>query len=68
MDRTVLVATCWFVTWTFVGYFICGPMELFGLYGGGFSGAIGGFAFALLTTIAWPWILPDFIWNWMDEE
>jgi hypothetical protein len=43
-------------------------MELFGLYGGGYSGAIGGFVFALLTTFAWPWILPDFVWNWLDEE
>jgi hypothetical protein len=68
MDRTVVVATLWFALWIAVGYVLAGPLELFGLFGGGISGAIGGFVFALFSTFAWPWLLPNFIWRWMDKD
>ena len=65
MNRTVFVAFCWFVVWTSAGGAVGKLLEI---YGGGVSGSVYGFLFALMTTFAWPWILPDFIWSWMDEE
>jgi hypothetical protein len=64
MNRTVLVTFCWFVVWTSVGGAVGKLLEI---EGGGVSGSIYGCLFALMTTFAWPWILPDFIWNWMDR-
>ena len=61
MDRIAIVAWCWFVFWTGLGTAIGG---LFGTPG---TGALSGFAFALLATFAWPLIMPDTISNWMDD-
>ena len=60
-DRVALLAICWFVVWTLVGAYIGRQIGLHG------SGIVGGFFFALVTTFAWPWVLPNFIWEWMDE-
>ncbi len=60
-DRIALVAVCWFAIWIGVGAWAGREAGLPG------SGIIGGFFLALLTTFAWPWVLPNFVWQWMDE-
>lgn len=64
MDRTAFFAFCWFCVWTAVGTVIAKYLEI---YGGGVSGGMYGFVFALVTTLAWPWILPDAVWAWLDQ-
>jgi hypothetical protein len=61
VDRVALVALCWFVLWTAIGIAIG---VLFGTPG---TGAVSGFVFALLATLAWPWLMPDSINDWMDD-
>ncbi len=61
VDRVALVAVCWFLMWISIGVAIG---SLFGTPG---TGAISGFWFALLATLAWPWVIPDFVANWMDD-
>jgi hypothetical protein len=63
-DRIALVAACWFVLWTAVGYHASEWI----LLEGSDSGLIAGFVFAFLSSFGWPQILPRFILNWMDGE
>ena len=49
--------------WLWIGFGIAIGL-LFGTPG---TGAISGFWFALLATLAWPWLMPDSITNWMDD-
>ena len=60
-DRVALVGFCWFALWTSVGTALGRWLQLPG------SCTIAGFFFALVTIFAWPWVLPDFVWTWMDE-
>jgi hypothetical protein len=60
-DRVALFAIFWFVAWTLAGAYLGRYFEL------NITGYVGGFIFALLTTFAWPWLLPNFIWKWMND-
>jgi hypothetical protein len=62
MDRVAIVAWCWFVLWVVFGY-ATGTL----LFNTPWTGALSGFAFALLATFAWPWVMPERINNWMDD-
>jgi hypothetical protein len=68
MGRIAIVAACWFAFWMTVGSVVGG---LTGGPGGGVSngiyfGAFNGAWWAVLTSFAWPWILPDRLERWMD--
>jgi hypothetical protein len=68
MRRVALVAACWFLFWMTLGSVIGG---LKGGPGGGVSngiyfGAFNGAWWAVLTSFAWPWIMPERIARWMD--
>lgn len=61
VDRVAVVAVCWFVVWIAVGITIGVLLDTPG------TGAVSGFFFALLATLAWPWLMPDSINDWMDD-
>jgi hypothetical protein len=67
MRRVALVAAGWFALWmtlrALAGYLAGGPHggKANGLYCGIFNGAW----LALLTSFAWPWIMPKRIDDWM---
>ena len=61
MDRVALLAFIWFVFWTTVGVIIGRWLETPGFW------TVGGFVFALLTVLIWPYILPNRLLDWMDE-
>jgi hypothetical protein len=61
MDRIALVALCWFLFWTGLGV-VTG--KLLGMPG---TATLLGFLFALFSTFAWPWIMPEAISNWMNH-
>lgn len=68
MGRVAIVAGCWFAFWMTVGSVVGG---LTGGPGGGvtngiYFGAFNGAWWAVLTSFAWPWILPDSLERWMD--
>jgi hypothetical protein len=67
MGRTAVVVGFWFAMWmiagaAFGGYTAPKP-DLFanGIYYGAFNGA----ALALVSSFAWPWIMPRAIDRWM---
>jgi hypothetical protein len=62
MDRVAIVAWCWFIVWIGLGYAIGGL-----ILGTPLTGAVTGFWFALLATLAWPWVMPERINAWMDD-
>jgi hypothetical protein len=62
MDRVAIVAWCWFIVWTALGYAV-GAV----LFATPLTGAISGFSVALLATVAWPWVMPEAINAWMDD-
>jgi hypothetical protein len=62
MDRVALVAWCWFLLWTGMGVAIGTLLET------PWTGALLGFFSALLGTLAWPWIMPEAINAWMNQE
>jgi hypothetical protein len=62
MDRVALVACFWFVFWTASG------VVLGGLSGAPGMGTLLGFFFALFSTFAWPWIMPEAVNTWMNHE
>jgi hypothetical protein len=67
MGRTALVAGLWFAFWMIAGAALGGWLApkteavSTGIYFGLFNGAF----FAVLTSFAWPWIMPRFIDRWM---
>jgi hypothetical protein len=63
MDRVAIVASCWFILWVVLGLAI-GSVG----FNTPWTGGLTGFAFALLAMLAWPWIMPEPINAWMDEE
>jgi hypothetical protein len=62
MDRVALVAWCWFVFWTGLGVILGKLLEAPG------TGTLLGFFFALFSTFAWPWIMPEAINKWMNSD
>jgi hypothetical protein len=69
MGRTAVVALFWFSFWMIaggaLGGFLARKPDLVsnGIYFGVFNGAF----FAVLTSFAWPWIMPRFIDRWMSR-
>jgi hypothetical protein len=61
MDRVALVAICWFAFWVVVGVVLGRYLEMPGF------GGIYGFVFALVSVFAWPWVLPNWLLDWMDS-
>jgi hypothetical protein len=62
MDRVAIVAFCWFALWIALGT-LCGAL----LSNPG-TGSVLGFFFALLATPAWPWVMPEAVNEWMDDQ
>ena len=68
MRRVAVVAGCWFLFWMALGAIIGGlsggPRAdvAKGIYFGAFNGTL----WAVLTSFAWPWIMPDSVERWMD--
>jgi hypothetical protein len=60
--RVTLFLTCWLALWTAIGlgigFVFRTPM----------TGMIDGFIFAVLSTFLWPWIVPNFLDDWMDGQ
>ena len=74
MRRVAVVAGCWFLFWMVLGAVIGGlsggPRAdvANGVYFGAFYfGAFNGALWAVITSFAWPWIMPDSIERWMDR-
>ena len=70
MKRVALVAAVWFVFWIVVGSVVGG---LTGGQGGGvqngiYFGAFNGAWWAVFTSFAWPWIMPERLDRWMHSS
>jgi hypothetical protein len=61
VNRVPLVAVCWFIVWTTVGFLVGRLTDTPGYY------TVLGFVFALVSIFAWPLIFPDSLQDWMDE-
>ena len=59
-NRVPLIAVCWFALWTTVGFFIGRLLDTPGTY------TVLGFVFGLVTIFAWPFVLPNWLQDWMD--
>jgi hypothetical protein len=65
MARVFIVTGCWFVSWMVVGAVVS---VLFRGVDGLFAGAMNGAWLAVLTSFAWPWVMPDSISRWMENK
>jgi hypothetical protein len=67
MGRTAFVAGLWFAFWMIVGAAIGGwsAPKTESVSTGAYFGLFNGAFFAVLTSFAWPWIMPRFIDRWM---
>jgi len=68
MGRIVIVAGCWYLLWiaiaaAFVGL-TGGPSR--GIADALYFGLLHGAWLALVTSFAWPWIMPERVNRWMD--
>ena len=68
MGRVAIVAACWFAFWMTAGAVVGG---LTGGSGGGvtngiYFGMFDGATWAVITSFAWPWIMPEAVDRWMD--
>ncbi len=69
MGRTAAIAGAWFIVWMIVGAAIGGltapkpDLVTNGIYYGIFNGAF----FAMITSFAWPWIMPRVVDRWMSR-
>jgi hypothetical protein len=67
MGRVAIVAGCWFLFWmavaSIVGALTAGPSR--GIPYALYFGMLHGAWLALLTSFAWPWIMPASIDRWM---
>lgn len=61
--QVVVFFTGWLIFWMGVGATI--GVVAFGLP---WAGIVNGFIFAVLATFTWPWLMPEFIDNWMDDN
>ena len=69
MGRIAIVAGCWYLLWiaiaaVFTGL-TSGPSR--GIADALYFGLLHGAWLALLTSFAWPWIMPERIDHWMDR-
>jgi hypothetical protein len=65
MRRVFIVSGLWFILWMSIGIMLG---VFFRGVDGLFVGAMNGAWVALLTSFAWPWIMPESITNWMDNK
>src|SRR5215212_1559345 len=65
MRRVFIVSGCWFILWMTMGVMVS---VLFRGVDGLFAGAMNGAWLAVLTSFAWPWIMPDSISRWMENK
>ncbi|MEA3027368.1 MAG: hypothetical protein QOF91_2653 [Alphaproteobacteria bacterium] len=61
VDRVALVGWLWFIGWIVAGDLIGRWFEMPG------TGLVVGFLFALITVPAWPWVMPEFVDDWMYD-
>ena len=61
IDRVAVVGWLWFI-----GFIIAGDLVGRGMGMPG-TGMVFGFLVALLGVLAWPWVLPASLDNWMHE-
>ncbi len=60
--QVAVFLTGWLVFWMGAG------AVLGLLFGTPWAGSVNGFLFAIVATFAWPWIMPAFIDDWMDDD
>jgi hypothetical protein len=67
MGRVALVAAIWFAFWIVVGSTVGGLTggNAGGVQNGIYFGAFNGAWWALFTSFAWPWIMPERLDRWM---
>ena len=65
MRRVFIVSGCWFILWMSIGVIVG---VLFRGVDGLFAGAMNGAWLAVLTSFAWPWVMPDSISRWMENK
>lgn len=61
-DRVAFIALLWFAFWIIGGGLIG---HFFGIPG---TGMVLGFIFALFALLAWPWVMPRRIEDWMHDS
>jgi hypothetical protein len=60
-DRVALVGWLWFLGWIGAGNLLGRWVDMPG------TGMVMGFLFALFTVLAWPWVMPESLENWMCD-
>lgn len=60
-DRVALVGLLWFTVWIVAGNLIGRWFDVPG------TGMVAGFLFALATVWTWPWVMPEFVDEWMYD-
>jgi hypothetical protein len=61
IDRVALVGWLWFIGFIIAGDLIGRGLEMPG------TGMVFGFLVALFGILAWPWVLPESLDNWMHD-
>jgi hypothetical protein len=61
VDRVALVAWAWFILWIVGGDVVGRWLNMPG------TGMVLGFLLALVTVFLWPWLMPNFIDDWMHD-
>jgi hypothetical protein len=69
MGRTAVVAGVWFVIWMALGaaYGALTAGEAGGVQNGIYHGVFHGAFVAVITSFAWPWLLPTKVDRWMSR-
>jgi len=68
MERVAVVAGVWFFFWMIFGAVVGGLTggAHGGVQNGIYFGVFNGAWLALLTSFAWPWLMPKRVNRWMD--
>ncbi len=61
--QVAVIFTGWLLFWMGAGA-VLGGLQ----FGIPLAGSVNGFLFAIVATFAWPWIMPSFIDDWMDDD
>lgn len=61
VDRVAFIGWMWSAVWGGIGYLAGWLFEFQG------TGLVFGIIFALITVFLWPWVLPEFIDDWMSD-
>jgi len=70
MERVAVVAGVWFFFWMIFGAVVGGLTggAHGGVQNGIYFGVFNGAWLALLTSFAWPWLMPKRVNRWMDGQ